>query len=483
MQPSQRDPEAPRSAEHQSSANGDRETYSLRIRIRRSLARRFPRTRRAYELTRDKIVHFARAGIGRLSRIGSTFRWIRYVFTTFWNRRREKRLTIAVDVTPFWEPLTGIGWYLYRVLETLADREDLRVRLYATTVVSSPDLEPPCVELPSGAAIERMLLEVPEDLVLPAGWIIRLLRRLEPLLIAADGNDVKFAPNYFLPRKFLLARGALVATIHDLGLRKVPWTLQEETLEELTQKLERGIAKARQLITVSAAVRDEVVEYGYAPDERITVVHHGPGQLASVEPTRLPADIPDAYALHVGTLEPRKNIAGLLEAWSLVRQRLARPPALVLCGRFGWKTDEIRAAVEKGEEDGWLVHPGYVSEGELAALYRSARVVVFPSLYEGFGLPTLEAMLAGAPLVCSDIPVLREVAGDAALFAPPDRPDLLSDRIVDVLESPGLSRDLVERGYRHARDFSWPEAGRLTASVWYKARGRRPPEAHRPESM
>lgn len=418
-------------------------------------------------------MHFAKGfSPHRLKRIGSSFRTMRSAATALARRRGEERLTVAIDIAALWEPLTGIGWYLYRLLENLAHRDDLRLRLYGPTTVWSPDSTPPVVELPEGPAIELVSRRVPEDFILPAGWIIRLLRRLEPILIAADGNDVLFAPNYFLPRRYRLARGARVTTIHDLGMRRVPWTLRSETLSELRGQLERQVAESDRLITVSRAVREELQEYGYAEPDRVHAIHHGPGQLAAVEPGPLPPELPHRFGLHVGTLEPRKNITVLIEAWRLARERLPDCPPLILCGRYGWKTEEIHSAVEQAKTEGWVEHLGYVEDPQLAALYQHAAVVVFPTIYEGFGLPAVEALWGETPLVCSDLPVLHEATGGAALFAPADRPDLFAEAIVSVLTSAELGRQLVEKGRHRVRELSWQKTSRSTADVWFEAAGR-----------
>ena len=175
------------------------------------------------------------------------------------------------------------------------------------------------------------------------------------------------------------------------------------------------------------------------------------------------------YALHVGTLEPRKNIEAMLSCWRQVRRQLDDPPLLVLCGKYGWKTDSIRAEVEAATQEGWVRHLGYVSEEELAALYEHAQMVLFPSLYEGFGLPAVEALWAGTPLVCSDLPVLREVAGDTALFAPPDRPDLLAAAVVRVLTEEALRSDLIQRGQKRIAELSWERAAAQTLEIWQLA--------------
>jgi alpha-1,3-rhamnosyl/mannosyltransferase len=455
---------------------GDEPEYPFSTRLQRAIARRFPRTRILWNMARAKAAHYLRlargiAGRFRPHRVLPTVAWLVATVGTFRARRAEQRLTVGIEISPFWEPLTGIGWYLYRLLEHLAERDDLRIRLYGPSCIDSPDLLPPTVLPPTGPALERPLLAVPDDLLLPRGLLLALLRKTEPLWIALDGNDVLFAPNYFLSRSFRLAKGARVATVHDLGLSKVPWTLQPETLRDLTERLEHSLFEASRLISVSATVRDELAELHYSAPERVTVVHHGPGQLAAVEAGELPAATPPAYALHVGTLEPRKNILQLLEAWRRLRRGQPDAPSLVLCGRLGWRSERISAAIRAASREGWLVHLGYVRDVELAALYRSAAVVVFPSLYEGFGLPAVEAHQAGTPLVCSDIPVLREVAGDAALFVPVGRPDLLAAAVARVLSDRALRNELVERGLRRAKKLSWQRAADLTASVWQSAAG------------
>lgn len=450
------------------------ELYPSGRRLRRALARRFPRIRWLYNWIRIQVPHHARQALRALHPRASftTLKWLGTWRRQLAARRRETRLKVGVEVSALWEPLTGVGWYLYRLLEALADREDLVVRLYGPTVVDSPDRVEPHVPLPEGRALEWALHEVPDGLFLPRGFVIRLLRRLEPLLIAMDGNDVLFGPNYFLPRRFRLANSARVVTVHDLGFRTVPWTLREETLGELTGKLEHSIFEADRVITVSGAIKDEVVAYNYAEAERIHAVHHGPGHLSGVEPGELPAGAPRPFALHVGTLEPRKNIRMLLDAWRLLRRNLHPAPELVFCGRFGWKAGEIQRELARARAEGWGHHLGYVTEEELAALYREASLVVFPSLYEGFGLPAVEAFWAGTPLVCSDIAALREVAGDAALYAPTDRPDLFAAQVERLLTSEEVRKRLAETGRARAEALSWSDAADKTLAVWKLAAGR-----------
>lgn len=442
-------------------------------RLRRDLSRRYPRTRRLLGRLRHHLGQLILWFRSLPRKGGNTAKWVEELEGIFERRRQEAKLTVGIDVASFWEPLTGIGWYLFRLLEEMAERQDVSIRLYPPSVIDSSDAARPVVPPPTGPALELIQYRVPDDLLLPSNLLIRGLRRLEPLLIAADRNQIRFAPNYFLPRRFALDRGALVATIHDLGVRRVPWTLREETLQELSDRLETTLARAVRLITVSAAVRDELVADGSALPQRVRVIHHGPGHLAPVEGGPLPPGLPSKFALHVGTIEPRKNIEVLLECWAILRQRIENPPTLVLCGHYGWKTTKIQEKITAGQREGWLQHLGYVSDEQLVTLYQKAALVMFPSLYEGFGLPAVEALWAGTPLVCSDIPVLHEVAGEAALYAPVDRPDLLAEAAANLLVDAPLREHKIRLGRRQVGELSWSRAADQTVSVWLEAAAHR----------
>ena len=410
-------------------------------------------------------------------RVRDLLRWGFGVLAAIRRRRRDPRLTVAVDVSPLWEPLTGIGWFLYRLLQHLAAREDLVLRLYGPTLAAAEAVPPPAVPLPEGPALEPVLYPVPADASLHRDRLIRLLRRLEPWLVAADGNRVVFAPNYLPSPRFAAAPGALVATIHDLGYRRVPWAVRRETQERLEAELDQVWFRARRIVTDSRAVRDEIVEEGLAAPERLRVVALGPGQLpgrvgaerASSAPAGLP---PGSYALSVGTLEPRKNLETLLEAWrALRRRRPGHVPPLVLSGAFGWKTEDLRARVAAARAEGWLHHLGYVDEAALGALYRGARLFVFPSRYEGFGLPVLEALAAGVPVVASDLPVVREVAAEAALYAPPTEVEAWVRQVERLLDDPDLARRLAQAGRERAARFTWEAAAEAYVAIFREAAG------------
>jgi len=406
----------------------------------------------------------------------ATVRFVRTLRMRQAARRAEPRLSVAVDISPFWEPLTGIGWYLYRLLEHLAGRDDVRLRLYGPNLVDTPDLEAPVVPLPCGPAIEVVHYAVDDSLAISYVRLVAWLRRLTPRLIAADGNRLLFAPNYFLPPWFVRARGPLVATVHDLSFLRVPETMHEATRRDLECHLRATVARAALVLTDAETVRRELVDTRLAPAARVRAVWLGPGAAtaASGAGVRLPNGVPERFVLHVGTLEPRKDLPTLFAAYQRLLRGWPGAPTLVLCGRLGWKTETLRATLEAGTAAGWLVHLGYLADARVAALYRHARLVVMPSIYEGFGLPAVEAMCLGAPLLVSDIPVLREVAGDAAAYVPVGDVAAWRTQLERLLRDEQACAELRARGRRRSVRFDWQRTAEETVAAWGQAFGPEP---------
>ncbi len=402
-------------------------------------------------------------------RIAATVAFVRDIRATLASRRDESRLTIAVDISPFWEPLTGIGWYLFRLLEHAKDLDGVHLRLYGPNLVDTSDVPLPVVPLPVGPALEEVRYSVGDDLAFSLVRVVVWMRRLTPRLIAADGNDILFAPNYFLPSWFARARGRLVATVHDLSFLRVPWTMRESTRKDLETHLRDTAARAALVLTDTETVRSELIESGIADGDRVRAVLLGPGAATVATDASLPTSVPSRFVLHVGTLEPRKDLPTLLAAHEALGQRWPEVPPLVLCGRFGWKTETLAEAVAAGEAAGRVVRLGYLEDGEVAALYRHAELVVMPSIYEGFGLPAVEAMHLGAPLLVSDIPVLREVAADAAAYAPPGDVAAWSVALEGLLRDESARRALIARGALRAQQFDWQRTAAETVRAFRAA--------------
>ena len=403
-------------------------------------------------------------------RVAATWRWARRLAADIRRRRREDGLTVAVDVSPLFDSLTGVGWYLHELLRELADRPGLRLRLYGPTMFIGPDGPRPVEALPEGRAAEWVRHEVSDDLLVRRSWLTPLMRIVEPRLVAADGNRVVFAPNFVPPRPLAASSGPLVATVHDMTLHRTPWAMREETRADLERKLERTIARAHTVITPTETVRADLLERCGAPAGAVRAIHEA-ARLDPVTPGELPPAVPARFVLHVGTLEPRKNVATLLAAWPRLRVAMADAPPLVLCGKLGWQPESIEGDLARAGAEGWLRWLGYAPDETLAALYDRAALLVCPSHYEGFGLPLVEAMSAGTPIVCSDIPVFREVAAGAAIFVPPDDASAWARAVGEVLADPQRARDLAARGSARVRDFDWRRTAERTLAAWSDAAG------------
>jgi len=289
--------------------------------------------------------------------------------------------------------------------------------------------------------------------------------------MARQPPDVLFVPAHVLP---LVHPRSSVVTVHDLGYLYYPGAhplLDRLYLDFSTRYNARA---ASRVIAVSQATKDDLVQHcGIEPD-KTTVVYSGWDETmqpvedkATIEKVKAGYGIGGDYVLYVGTLQPRKNLGRLLEAYAIVRKQAKRgeAPCLVIAGRKGWLYEHITLQVERLGLETEVIFPGYVPQDDLPALLSGARLFVFPSLYEGFGLPVLEAMACGTPVLCSNVSSLPEVAGDAALLVDPLDVKSIAEAMHRLLQEEGLRAQLVERGYRQVRQFSWDRCARETLAV------------------
>lgn len=370
----------------------------------------------------------------------------------------RRRIRVGVDVRPFYEPLTGIGWYLFHLLEELA--RDERFELIAFGEAAERD---------DGA---RLHVALPANVRLvtfdfhgtPVGRLTRpATSAAYPLLIWSQHCDVMFGANYFLPRALDAVARRRVVTVHDLTYRRFPELLQKETLENLESHMLRELTRADAVLCVSEATRRDLLEYyDIAPSRAVTIL----SGLAPVEVAGAPrVDLPAKYILFVSTIEPRKNVATLISAFEKVCERGEYDGDLVLVGRIGWKSDDVVDRLDRSRWKDRIHHLDYVSREKLAALYANAQLFVFPSIYEGFGFPLLEAMAHGIPSIAARSSSLPEVGGDAALYFDPLNVEALAARIAEVASSEELRADLSERGRRQAAKFRWSDTAKATGDV------------------
>ena len=271
-----------------------------------------------------------------------------------------------------------------------------------------------------------------------------------------------------------LRRVPTVLTIHDLIFRHLPQHHKRLNRWYLNWTLPLYCRRATRIIAVSEQTRREVVAAYHIQPERIRVIPEapaegfGPAPSARVQAARARYHLPERYLLTVGTLEPRKNLVRLLEAWQPLYAAGAAPP-LVIAGKPGWLNEAFMAALEHSPQRAGVVLTGYVPDGDLPALYGGAEVFVFPSLYEGFGLPPLEAMACGVPVACSNASSLPEVVGDAALLFDPLDVSAMRAALERLSADGNLRAELARCGLERSRQFSWAETARQTLAVYQQA--------------
>ena len=281
------------------------------------------------------------------------------------------------------------------------------------------------------------------------------------------GVDVFHATEHLLPR---LRRVRSVFTLHDLIFQFDPDSHKPLNIAFLRTMMPRFLRAADAIIAVSeCSKRDAARIYG-VPADKIWVIYEGvdprfgpiddAAQIASI---RRKYNLPQRFVLHLGTIEPRKNLTLLFEALTALN---VERYTLVVAGKTGWLTDPIFARIgELGLQDR-VLFTGYVPDEDLPALLSAASVLVMPSKYEGFGLPVLEAMACGTPVIASNASSLPEVGGDAALYAAPDDPSAWAELISRVLKDAALRASMREKGLRQAAKFRWDIAARQTAEVY-----------------
>ena len=358
----------------------------------------------------------------------------------------------------------GINGHIHNLLQRLsAAGPDLRFTAFLSEqrFVAPPGLNVHTVRWPTSRPLVRIVWE---QLLLPHAMRVRQVDLLHGLA-------------YALP---LVCSCPMVVTIHDLTFYRFPKTLRPSRRLYLRAATRSAVRRAERVIAVSHQTKEELVRFLQVPAEKVDVIHNGvsdafrPAPADEVARFREERGLPPRFILFLGTLEPRKNIVSLLDAFARWRKD-AGPGAgtdgvkLVVAGAKGWSFEQVFARAEELDLAGELLFPGFLPEEELPWWYRAAECFVYPSLYEGFGLPVLEAMACGTPVITSSVSSLPEVAGSAAITVAPCDAAALADAIGQVLGDAALREDMRQAGLLQAKRFSWDRAALETAAVYRRA--------------
>lgn len=268
--------------------------------------------------------------------------------------------------------------------------------------------------------------------------------------------DIYHFPNFILPP---MSKGKSIVTVHDLAFIRYPEYIEPKNLKYLQTQLPRSLKAAHKIIAVSQFTKQELIDIFNLPEEKIAVVYEGVGEsFKRIDKTE--KKMPYKYVLCTSTLEPRKNIEGLIRAFHVSGLKDYK---LVITGGKGWLYEGIFKLIKELGLEKDIVFLGYVKDVDLPIIYSGASLFVFPSFYEGFGLPLLEAMACGVPVVSSRV---NEILGDNAYFIDPKEPSDIANGITEVLNNMDLQQELIRKGLDHVKKFTWQRCAEETLKVY-----------------
>jgi glycosyltransferase involved in cell wall biosynthesis len=372
-------------------------------------------------------------------------------------------MRIAIDYTAGIRQEAGIGTYVRNLVAAMLVQDSHNA--YTLLTSGSPPPEHP---LPTAPNVKGRVIPIPDRYlnILWYRWRVPL-----PANLFSGSVDLYHGPDFVLPP--LNRKTRAIVTIHDLAFLEHPEYAVPSLAAYLEKVVPEAVAAADAVATVSHEVSRTLIQHFQMPREKLMLVPNGvaPHFRRITDPIILGATqhkfgLKHPLVLAVGTLEPRKNHIGLIRAFAQAQQHKNGPAMLAIAGGPGWLYEETQQAVKDLKLDKKVRFLGRVTELELITLYSMADVFAFPSFFEGFGIPPLEAMACGAPVITSNTSSLPEVVGDAALLVDPHDTDALAQAITRVLADEQLQAELRQKGYQQAARYSWQESARKMLAIY-----------------
>lgn len=361
-------------------------------------------------------------------------------------------MRICIDIRSILNKKTGIGYYTFNLIDALAKIDDTNLYfLYSYIKLFSFGKKLP---------------------VLPGGNFRHKIAHTKPKSDKINGEfDIYHTSSFDL-----LPSGNIkvVSTVHDVIPKVFPQGHTSDAIDRMDQKLQQFLQQVDRIIVDSRCSRNDLMSHFDVPAQRVKVVYPGVGQ--ELFPAQIKKELYKSlkikynigfnYILYVGTIEPRKNVKGLIQAYKVIQSQHNITQRLVIAGMKGWMYQEVFDLVKELNLSSDITFTGYVPKEDLVTLYNLADVFVYPSFYEGAGLPILEAFACGVPVVTSNCSCMPEIAGEAAVLVDPYEPKEIADGVLKALQDEGLRGRLRERGLLRAREFSWERTAREVLEVF-----------------
>ncbi|WP_282939466.1 glycosyltransferase family 1 protein [Paenibacillus sp. RC67] len=376
-------------------------------------------------------------------------------------------MNVYLDAQPLLGPRSGIARYVECLTKQLSYNEDLEVFLAFNRIAK--------------AIRENHVLSLKRDFhihLINNVYPYKVLRRLcKPNLLYSLPYDTasKAKADIFHGTNFTYTpiwKGKTIITIHDLAYMKYPESTSERILKHHSKWVPYSVKKCDHIIADSFQTKQDIISLLNVPDDKIDVIHLAADEhftyISNVNPVIKKYSLPEKYILFVGTLEPRKNLLGLLKSYLILKQNYNYSEKLVIVGAKGWKYNPIFDWVQQNNLEEDIIFTGFIDDADLPAIYSAATVFVMPSIYEGFGLPLLEAMQCGTPVIGSDISSIPEIVEKSGLLIPPDAHSEWADAMHTMITDESLRKHYSRLALDQSSRFTWEKTAEETRSIYYK---------------
>lgn len=374
-------------------------------------------------------------------------------------------MKIALELQPAIKNRTGVGWYTYELIKRLKSSEN-EYFAYIFNFLERNDLNRELGELNIETVVSKYI---------PYGIYNRLWNYV-PISynnLFPEKADIYHFFNFLVPPR---VKGKVIVTVYDMVYKQYPETMAKKNIARLERDLIRSVNRADIIITISENSKKEIIEYLNIPESKIEIVYPGV-ELQQYNKTysaiekeciKKKYNLPEEYILYLGTLEPRKNIESIIDSYAQYKKNYTGKLKLIIAGKKGWMFESIFEMVKKNNLQEDIIFIGYVDERDKPLLYKMSRMFIFPSLYEGFGMPVLEAMAAGVPVITSNNSSIPEVAGEAAILLNAQDIEGMVVAINQLDKDSSLRKKLILEGLKQSSKFTWENSIEQLISVYNK---------------
>jgi len=368
-------------------------------------------------------------------------------------------MRIGIDCRLYSSNFTGIGRYVHELVDWFIRLNNEEKRTHELVLFfNNPEFKD---FVPPNLSVKKVLVNAKHYSFAEQTRFLKILNK--------ENCDIVHFPHFNIP---IFYRKPYIVTIHDLTLSFFPGQKMTKWYHRLAYNwtIKNAVKKAKKVVAVSENTKNDVMEHLKIPEEKIKVIHNGVSDFfrllqepAVTKKTLKKYKIEKQFLLYTGVWRNHKNLPNLIKAFNILKNQKNINLQLVITGKEDPHYPEIKEEIKKLNLENDIITPGLVSEEELLHIYNAALLYVFPSLYEGFGLPPLESMKCGTPVVASNTSCIPEVCGeDNAIFFDPYSPEKIADKIEYLYKDADLQAELVEKGYQHANKFTWERAARTT---------------------